>query len=74
MEEKSSIGKKENYKVTIILKDEIVVVYFFKLNTAIETVKGLRKLCPNIFIGGAIEEKKKEWKVIWTLGAATTDE
>lgn len=73
MEEKSNIGK-ENYKVTIILNDEIVVVKFYKLNTAIETVKGMKKLFPKIFVGGAIEEKKKKWKVIWTLGSAAADE
>ena len=68
MEENADITKKENYRITIILKDEIITEKFYRRGPAMETVATMRKLFPNVFVGGAIEERKKRWEVIWTLG------
>lgn len=70
MEEKANIGKKENYRVTIILKDQIIAAKFYRQGLAMEAVASMRILFPDLFVGGAIEEKKKNWEVIWTLGPA----
>ena len=29
----------------------------------------MRDLFPDIFVGGAVEEKRKKWEVIWTAGS-----
>ena len=68
MDEKADINKKENYRVTIILKNEIITVKFYKQGSAMETVESMRKLFPDLFVAGAIEERSNKWKVIWTLG------
>ena len=60
--------KKENYRITIIFKDTIMVEKFETEFIAMETIKKMKILFPKIFIGGALEEKGKSWKVIWTLG------
>lgn len=74
MEEKANVKKKKNYRVTIILKDEIINVKFYRQGLAMETVASMRKLFPDIFVGGAIEEKRKKWEVIWTLGPVVKNE
>lgn len=66
-EEKKTLGK-ENYRITIIFKDEIIVEKFETEFVAKETIKKMKILVPSIFIGGALEEKDKNWRVIWTLG------
>ena len=58
--------RKKKYRITIILTDEIIVENFETQEIAKKTVTGMRELFPNMFVGGAIEEKDKEWKVIWT--------
>ena len=68
MIEENKTPKKKNYRITIIFKDEIVVERFETESIAIETIKKMKILFPNIFIGGALEEKYKGWKVVWTLG------
>ena len=67
MEKESDIEKKRNYRITIILRDEIIVEKFYRQDIAIKTIKGMKELSPGMFIGGAIEEKKGKWKIIWTL-------
>lgn len=68
MEEKLNIEKKQNYKATIILKDEVIIEKFYRQGLAMETVATIRKLFPDLFVGGSVEEKRKRWEVIWTLG------
>ena len=70
MGKKANIKKKEKYRATIILKEEIIAIKFDRQGLALETVASMRKLYPSIFVGGAIEEKRRKWEVIRTLGAA----
>ena len=71
MEKSTKIKKRRNYRITIILKDEIIVEKFETQGVAMNTVTDMRDLFPYIFIGGAVEEKRKEWKVIWTVSSIT---
>ena len=66
--DRNKTSEKKNYRITIIFKDEITVEKFETQFIAIETIKKMKTLFPNIFIGGALEEKSKGWHVIWTLG------
>lgn len=59
---------KRDYRMTIILADEIMVERFETQEGAIKTVTGMRDLFPDMFVGGAVERKRKKWKVIWTAG------
>lgn len=68
MTEENNISRKKNYRITIIFKDEITVEKFETEFVAMETIKKMKILFPSIFIGGALEEKCKGWRVIWTLG------
>ena len=70
MEEKANTKKKEKYRATIILKNEIIAIKYDRQGLAMEAVATIRKLYPGIFVGGAIEERRKKWEVIWTLCAA----
>lgn len=65
--EDETLGK-EKYRITIIVKGEIIVERFYQENVAKDTIKKMKELCPNQFIGGALEEKRKSWNVIWVLG------
>nr|DAL46536.1 MAG TPA_asm: hypothetical protein [Microviridae sp.] len=65
--ENKPIGK-ENYRITIILKDGIIVEKFYQMAVAKDTITKMKELFPNLFIGGALEEKSKGWNVIWVLG------
>jgi hypothetical protein len=60
--------KERNYRITIIVKDEVIVEKFSNEHVAKDTIIGLKALIPDMFIGGALEKKDKNWKVIWTLG------
>ena len=68
MIEENKTPKKKNYRVTIIFKDEITIERFETEFVAMETIKKMKILFPSIFIGGALEEKRKGWTVIWALG------
>lgn len=61
-------SEKRNYRITIILKDEIIIEKFRTENIAMDTIIKIKELFPESFIGGALEEKSKSWSVIWTLG------
>ena len=67
MIEDKTLGKRK-YRITIIFRDEIIVERFETEFIAKKTVNNMKILFPNIFIGGAIEEKDKSWRVIRTLG------
>lgn len=64
-EENKRIGKKK-FRITIIFENEIMVEKFETQEGAIKTVNSMRDLFSNKFVGGAVEEKQKNWKVIWT--------
>lgn len=68
MIKENKTSNKRNYRITIIFKDEITVEKFETEFIAMETIKRMKILFPNTFIGGALEEKCKGWQVIWTLG------
>lgn len=68
MTEENKTSRKEKYRITIIYKDEITIEKFETEFIAMETIKKMKILFPNIFIGGALEKKDKSWKVIWALG------
>lgn len=59
---------RKNYRITIILEDEIIVEKFETEFVAKETIRNMKTLFPGAFIGGALEEKTKSWRIIWTLG------
>ena len=65
MERKSEIGKRRNYRITIILKDEVIVERFYREDIAIKTVTSMQELFPELFVGGAVEKMDKKRKVVW---------
>lgn len=68
MRKETKSTEKRDYRITMILKDEIITETFYNEYIAKDTIRGMKDLFPNLFIGGALEEKKKKWHVIWTLG------
>ena len=58
--------KKKNYRITIIFKDQIIVERFYREEIAKKTVADMKVLCPELFVSGAVEEKRGIWKVIRT--------
>lgn len=68
MTEENKTSKKKNYRITVIFKDEITVEKFETEFVAMETIKKMKILFPNAFIGAALEEKRQSWTVMWTLG------
>lgn len=67
MKEMVRTRKKLNYRITVILKDEVIIEKFHTGAIAMDTIIELRKLNPDIFIGGALESKGEKWEVVWTL-------
>nr|DAQ58902.1 MAG TPA: hypothetical protein [Microviridae sp.] len=61
--------EKRNYRITIILKDQVVIQKFCREDIAKKTVASMKELFPRLFVGGAVEEKKERWEVIWTIDA-----
>lgn len=68
MEKEAKTLRKERYRITIILEDEVIVEKFNTRYVAESTIKDMKKLFPSRFIGAALEEKSKDWRVIWVLG------
>jgi hypothetical protein len=67
MKKSSTNREKKNYRITIIFRDQVIVERYYREDIAIKTVSSMRELFPKMFVGGAIEEKKEKWEVIWTL-------
>ena len=59
---------KRNYRMTIIFTNGIMVEKFETQEGAMKTVTSMRDLFTATFVGGAVEKKRKRWKVIWTAG------
>lgn len=72
MEKKPEIEERKNYRITIIMKDEIIVEKFYREDIAKKTVTNIKELFLESFIGGALEERRRKWEVIWTLGNKKT--
>jgi hypothetical protein len=68
MRKETKDSKKRNYRITIILKDEIIIERFYEERIAKDTIETMKRLFPNLFICGALEKKNKSWNVIWALG------
>lgn len=68
MEKETKTSEKRNFRITIIFKDEITVERFSNEYIARDTIRKMKELFPKIFVGAALEEKKKGWNVVWTLG------
>lgn len=68
MEKGTKTSDKRGYRITIILKDEIIVEKFVNEYIAKDTIKSMKSLFPKSFIGAALEERSNKWNVIWTLG------
>ena len=68
MEKESKTSRKKKYRLTLIFKDEITVEKFYNEYIARDTIRKMKELFPNRFVSGALEEKQRTWKVIWTLG------
>lgn len=67
MEEKSTTRKRLDYRITVILQDEVITDKLSNQEVAVNTIIKLRDLYPEVFIGGALEWRGKKWEVIWTL-------
>lgn len=68
MENETKTSEKRNYRITVIFKDEIITERFENEYIARDTIRSMKELFPTLFIGAALEEKKKSWNVVWTLG------
>lgn len=68
MEKRTKNSEKKYYRITIICKDEIIIEKFSDVCVARDTIKKIKELYPELFIGAALEEKFRSWYVIWTLG------
>lgn len=67
MEKKSTTRKRLDYRITVILQDEVIIDKLSNQEVAVNAIIRLRDLYPEIFIGGALEKRGKQWEVIWTL-------
>lgn len=64
---KEMSDKKRNYRITIMFKNQIMIEKFYREDIAKTTVANMKKLFPDSFVSGALEEKHKTWEVIWIL-------
>lgn len=67
MEKQSTTQIRLNYKITVVLKDEVITSKFYRKDIAIDTMIEMRNLFPELFLSGALEERRRKWEVIWTL-------
>ena len=67
MKKNVKIKERKNYRITIVFKDQIMIETFYREDIAMDTIKNMKNLFPGLFVGGAIEEKRNRWEVIWTL-------
>lgn len=59
---------KLDYRITVIFNDEVIRVKFATEEVAKSAIQELKKLFPDKYMSGALEERKEFWKVIWVLG------
>ena len=56
-----------NYRITVIFDRDVLREEFATKENAKNAIVVLKKLFPNKFIAGALEERGAWWKVIWVL-------
>lgn len=59
---------KLDYRITVIFNDEVIRIKFATKEVAKSSIEELKKMFPDKYIGGALEEHKESWEVIWVLG------
>lgn len=59
--------KEKNYRITVVLKDEVRRTNFNTKEKARFKMEQLKELYPKSYIIGALEEKRKKWEVTWIL-------
>ena len=57
-----------NYRITVIFNRDVLRVEFATKENAKNAIVILKKLFPDKFIAGALEEHGAWWNVIWVLG------
>ena len=57
----------QNYRITVVFKDEVIRVKFNTKELAKSTIEKFKELYPELYLSGAIEEKRKRWEVTWVL-------
>lgn len=57
----------QNYRITVIFKDEVIRVRFNTKELAKKTIEKFKELYPELYLSGALEEKRKRWEVAWVL-------
>lgn len=57
-----------NYRITVIFKNDVLREEFATKENAKSAITVLKKLFPEQFISGALEERRERWQVIWVLG------
>lgn len=56
-----------NYRITVIFDKDVIREEFATKENAKNAIVILKKLFPEQFISGALEERGERWKVIWVL-------
>ena len=57
----------QNYRITVIFKDEVIRAKFNTKELAKSTIEKFKELYPELYLTGALEEKRKRWEVVWVL-------
>lgn len=57
-----------NYRITVIFDRDVLREEFATKENAKNAIVVLKKLFPDKFISGALEERRAWWRVIWVLG------
>lgn len=57
----------KNYRITVILEDEVIRTNFNTKEVAKNAIEKFKELYPKLYRSGALEEKRKRWEVIWVL-------
>ena len=57
----------QNYRITIIFKDEVIRIRFNTKELAKNAIEKFKEMYPELYLSGALEEKRKRWEVIWVL-------
>lgn len=67
MEKQIKNPTEKNYRITVILKDEVRRSTFNTKETAKFKMEQLKGLYPKAYLIGALEEKREKWEVTWIL-------
>lgn len=67
MERQIKNPREKNYRITVILKNEVRKTNFNTKEKARFKMEQLKKLYPKAYLIGALEEKREKWEVTWIL-------